>query len=160
MTHPLLVRIGRGLLAPGLALFLAASPAHAVEPPAEQDAMIGLIRESIETHNYDILKDLVFWKDTGRIKKRIVRFHLYRALGRKIRSIDWEEFPKDGMNGVLATGQLKPNMDITHQVRVIFDEPDLQNVGKPPTFVFLVGQHEGVWRIGLVNRAGIDDDDD
>ena len=51
-------------------------------------------------------------------------------------------------------------MEITHQVRVIFDEPDLDRYGKPPTFVFLVGQHKGVWRIGLVNRAGIDNDDD
>lgn len=159
MKHPLLSRIGRGLLAPGLALFLAASPAHAVEPPADRDAMVGLIRTAIETHDYDILKDLVFWKDTGLIKKRIVRFEMHRALGRKIRSISWEDFPKDGMNGVLATGKLKPNMEITHQVRVIFDEPDLEQYGKPPTFVFLVGQHEGVWRIGLVNRAGIDDDD-
>ena len=160
MTKRLLAILGRGLLAPGLAAFLMTAPAGAVEPPADKDAMMGLIREAIETRDYDILKDLVFWKDTGKIKKRIVRFHLHRALGRKIRSISWEEFPEGGMDGVLATGKLKPNMNVTHQVRVVFDEPELDQFGKPPTFVFLVGQHKGVWRICLVNRAGFDDDDD
>lgn len=160
MKANLIRNFGRGLLAPGLAVFLAASPVQAAEPPAESDVLVGMIREAIETRDYDILKDLVFWKDTGKIKKRIVRFHLHRALGRKIKSIAWEEFPEGGMDGVLATGKLKPNMKVTHQVRVIFDEPQLDAYGKPPTFVFLVGQHKGVWRIGLVNRAGFDDDDD
>ena len=99
MDNPFLTRIGRGLLAPGLALFLVASPAQAVEPPADQDVMVGLIRTAIETHDYDILKDLVFWKDTGKIKKRIVRFEMHRALGRKIRSIAWEEFPEGRHEG-------------------------------------------------------------
>lgn len=152
--------IGRGLLAPGLAVFLATLPAQAVEPPAEKEAMVGLIRSAIEAHDYDALKDLVLWKDTGKIKKRIVRFHLNRVLGRKIKSIELEEFPADGMAGVLATGKLKPNMEITHQVRIIFDEPNMDQYGKPPTYVFLVGKHKDAWRIGLVNRAGMDDDDD
>lgn len=160
MTKRLLTTFGRGLLAPGLALFLATVPAGAADLPKEPDGVITMIREAIETKNYDLLSELVFWKDTGKIKKRIVRFHLARALGRKIKSISWEEFPEGGMDGVLATGKLKPNIKITHQVRVVFDEEPINDAGKLPVSVFLVGQHDGVWRIGLVNRAGIDDDDD
>ena len=44
--------------------------------------------------------------------------------------------------------------------RVIFDEEPINDTGKLPTSVFLVGEREGVWRIGLVNRAVDDDDDD
>lgn len=160
MTDLLMKTIGRGLLAPGLAAFLVAAPAGAADLPRDPDAAMGMIREAIETRNYDLLSDLVFWKDTGHIKKRIVRFHLSRALGRSIKSITWEEFPEDGMRGVLATGKYAPNMKITHQVRVVFDEDPVPPANKQPVTVFLVGQHEGVWRIGLVNRSGFDDDDD
>lgn len=122
--------------------------------------MMAQIRQAIETKDYDILKELVFWKDTGKIKQRIVRFHLYRNLGRQIKSITWEEFPENGMDGVLATGTLKPNMEITNQVRVIFDEAPINDSGKLPTSVFLVGKQGEFYRIGLVNRAGDDDDGD
>ena len=151
----------RGLLAPGMALLLVAAPASAAkELPSSPDAMMDTIRTAIETRDYDMLQDLVFWKDTGKIKKRIVRFHLNRNLGRKIKSITWEDFPENGMDGMIATGQLAPNMKVTNRVRVIFDEEPINDTGKLPTSVFLVGEREGVWRIGLVNRAGIDDDDD
>jgi len=149
----------RGLIAPGMALCLLASAASA-ELPRDSQAVMDQIRQAIETHDYDILKELVFWKGAGKIKKRIVRFHLYRNLGRQIKSIAWEEFPKDGMDGVLATGKLKPNMEIKHQVRVIFDEPPLNDQGKLPTSVFLIGKHAEFYRIGLVNRADVDKDDD
>ena len=122
--------------------------------------MMDTIRTAIETRDYDMLKDLVFWKDVGKIKKRIVRFHLHRNLGRKIKSITWEDFPDDGLDAAIATGKLAPNMDMTNAVRVIFDEDPINTAGKLPTSVFLVGKREGVWRIGLVNRAGLDDDDD
>ena len=41
-----------------------------------------------------------------------------------------------------------------------FDEEPIDASGKLPTSVFLVGRRDGVFRIGLVNRAGMDDDDD
>ncbi len=154
------VKIGRGLLAPGLAAFMLASPAGAVELPRDPDALVETIRTAIETRDYDTLQALVFWKDAGKIKKRIVRFHLNRNLGRKIKTIDFEEFPEDGMDGVLATGKLAPNMKVTHAVRVVFDEPPIDASGKLPTSVFLVGKRNDVFRIGLVNRSGFDDDDD
>lgn len=160
MINPLLNKIGRGLIAPGLAVFMLAAPAGAAELPKDPDRMVGMIREAIETHNYDMLAGLVFWKDTGKIKKRIVRFHLNRSIGRKIKSITWEDFPANGMDGILATGKLAPNMEVTHRVRVVYDERPIEKTGELPTSVFLVGRRDGVWRIGLVNRVGIDDDDD
>ena len=157
---PKAAKIGRGLLVPGLAAFLLAVPAGAADLPRDPDALVKTIRTAIETKDYDTLKALVFWKDAGKIKKRIVRFHLNRNLGRKIKSITFEDFPEDGMNGVHATGKLAPNMKITHAVRVVFDEPPIDGSGKLPTSVFLVGKRNDVFRIGLVNRSGFDDDDD
>lgn len=151
----------RGLLVPGMALFLVTAPASAAtELPSSPDAMMDSIRTALEAGDYDTLKDLVFWKDTGKIKKRIVRYHLHRSMGRKIKDVTWEDFPENGMDGVTATGKLAPNMEITNRVRVTFDEEPINDAGKLPTSVFLVGERDGVWRIGLVNRAGVDDDDD
>ncbi|MEM7210917.1 MAG: hypothetical protein AAF479_03330 [Pseudomonadota bacterium] len=151
----------RGLLAPGMAILLWAGPASAAtELPETPDAMVDTIRSAIESKDYDALRELVFWKDVGKIKKRIVRFHLNRNLGRKIKTITWEDFPEDGLAAHIATGKLAPNMEMTNRVRVVFDEPVIEATGKPPTAVFLVGKRKGAWRIGLVNRSGFDDDDD
>ena len=80
--------LGRGLLAPGLMVLMLVLPsASAAELPKTPEALMADIRTAIETKDYDILKELVFWEGTGKIKKRIVRFHLYRALGRKIKKI-------------------------------------------------------------------------
>lgn len=152
-------RLVRGLLAPGLAITMTASVA-AAELPDQQDEVVDYIRTAIETSDYDKLADLVFWKDTGKIKKRIVRFHLSRSLGRPIASIAWEDFPEDAFDAVIASGRYAPNMDITNAVRVIFDEPVSEKTGKQPTAVFLIGQRKDVFRIALVNRAFDDDDDD
>ncbi len=149
----------RGLLAPGLAVLMTVS-AVAAELPKERDQVVEYIRTAIETRDYDMLKDLVFWKDTGKIKKRIVRFHLSRSLGRPIKSIGFEDFPADAFDEVKAGGRYAPNMEITHAVRVIFDEPVSETTGKPPTAVFLLGKRKDVYRVALVNRAFEDDDDD
>ncbi len=148
----------RGLLAPGLAVFMTLSAA-AAELPNRGDEVVDYIRTAIETRDYDMLKELVFWKDTGKIKKRIVRFHLSRSLGRPIKSIIWEDFPVNAFNAVIASGKYAPNMDLTNAVRVTFDEPVSEKTGKQPVAVFLIGKRNDVFRIGLVNRV-LDDDDD
>lgn len=149
----------RALLAPGLAVLMTFSAA-AAELPKQEDEVVDYIRTAIETRDYDMLKELVFWKDTGKIKKRIVRFHLSRSLGRPIKSIAWEDFPEDAFDAVIATGKYAPNMALTNAVRVIFDEEPDAKTGKPPSAIFLIGKREDQYRIGLVNRTFEDDDDD
>lgn len=153
-------RLFRGLLAPGIALCFLTGSASAAEMPKDQAEVLDYIRTAIETKDYDMLREMVFWKDTGKIKKRIVRFHLARSIGRQIKTITWEPFPENGFDAAIATGKLAPNMDVSHAVRVVFDEDPIDAKGKLPTAVFLVGKRENVYRIGLVNRAGFDDDDD
>ncbi len=160
MIRAFIRRLFRGLVAPGIALGVFITPVLAADLPREKEAVMEYIRTAIETKDYDMLSELVFWKDTGKIKKRIVRFHLARSLGRPIKSISWEPFPEDGFDAAIATGKLAPNMNVTHAVRVIFDEEPINAAGKQPTAVFLVGLRKDVFRIGLVNRAGFDDDDD
>ncbi|MCY4320667.1 MAG: hypothetical protein OXE76_16170 [Alphaproteobacteria bacterium] len=152
-------RLCRGLLASGIACLLWTASARA-DLPRDPDAMMAQIRSAIETRDYDALKKLVLWKDAGKIKKRVVRFHLARNLGRKIKSMTWEDFPEDGLDGVIATGKLVPNMAMTNAVRVIFDEEPINASGKLPTSVFLVGLYNNAYRIGLVVRKGGDDDGD
>ena len=161
-------RAVRGLPAPGPALALAivawvagaVAATPAAGPPRDPDGLVQAIREAIETKDYEAFRELVFWKDAGKIKRRVVRFEINRGLGRPIRSITFEPFPENGMDGVIATGRLIPNMEVTNRVRVIYDEPPTP-AGKPPTAVFLVGKIDDAYRIGLVVRKpGFDDDDD
>ena len=156
----------RGLLAPGICALMLVLPAAAApadlpraDLPKDGEALVSMIRTAIETSDYDTFERLVLWKDAGEIKHRVVRFQLNRNLGRPIRSIAIEPFPEHGLDAAVATGKLAPNMEVTHRVRVVFDEPPVAATGKPPTSVFLVGLHGDAYRIALVNQVRDDDDD-
>ncbi len=152
----------RGRFALGLAAVITLSTVAAADPPRDPDSLVTAIRQAIETRDYDQFKELIFWKDVGEIKRRIVRFQINRGLGRPIRTITFEDFPEDGLKKLEATGKLKANMSITNKVRVVYDEPPLTVSGKPPTSVFLIGKVDDAYRIGLVVRkpGQFDDDDD
>lgn len=153
---------GRGLVAPGLFFIALAAPvAAAAELPRDPDTLVATIQEAIENRDYGRFEELVYWKDAGKIKRRIVAFQIRRGLGRRILSITFEDFPENGLDGALATGKLVPNMKMTNRVRVVYDEAPINSTGKLPTSVFLVGKLDDVYRIGLVVRKpGKDDDDD
>jgi hypothetical protein len=160
MSRPLGRRL-RGLIAPGLCAIMLALPGTAApaDLPRDGDALVSTIRAAIEARDYETLESLVLWKDAGEIKRRIVRFQLNRNLGRPIQSIAIEPFPEHGLDAAIATGKLAPNMEVTHRVRVVFDEPPVEATGKPPASVFLVGLHGDEYRIALVNQVRDDDDD-
>lgn len=149
----------RVFIAPGLVAFWLASPLAAVELPSSEEELVVQIQNAIETSDYDALKNIVFWKDAGKIKERIVRFHLNRSIGRSIKSISIEPFPASALEPMMASGKLRPNMALTHAVRVVYDEDPIDATGKLPTSVFLAGKQNDVFRIGLVNIIRDDDDD-
>lgn len=161
ITNMKLVRGGISLgLAAAFGAMVLALPARA-ELPENPDQLVSKIKTAIETKDYDSFKELIFWKDAGKIKKRIIRYQINRGLGRPIQSISFEEVSAHAMDAIRATGKLEPNMEVTNRVRVVYDEPPINESGKLPTSVFLVGKIDGDFRIGLVVRKpGFDDDDD
>ena len=151
-----------GLIGLGAAaLFFASGIAFAAakELPRTDQELVDTIRTAIDARDYEPFVQLVNWEGAGKIKRRIVRFEIRRAFGRKIDTIAIEDFPKDGMAGIDAMKQVRVNMPVTHRVRVTFDEPPLEKTGRLPTSVFLVGKQDGAYRIALVVR-NFDDDDD
>ncbi|MGI9491210.1 MAG: hypothetical protein ACR2QF_02165 [Geminicoccaceae bacterium] len=128
--------------------------------PRTDDELVTTIRDAIEARDYERFEELVFWEGAGKIKRRIVAFQIRRGLGREIESIAFEDFPEDGMDHVNEIEHLRVNMPVTHQIRVIYDEPPINNEGKLPTSVFLIGKQDGAYRIALVVRHIDDDDND
>ena len=154
---------GRQLFVAGLTALIVSvtSSASSTELPRSSDELVSYIRDAIESNNYEPFKQIINWRDVGKIKRRIVRYQIRHGLGRPIRSITFEDFPKNGLDGVLATGRLMVNMPITNRVRVIYEEPPVNSAGKRPTSVFLIGKIDNAYRIGLVVRKpGFDDDGD
>lgn len=133
--------------------------AAAQDLPRTDEELIDRIRTAIDAKDYGPFEDLVYWEGAGKIKRNIVAFEIRRGLGRKISSITFEEFPEDGMAKIEAMERLRVNMPVTNRVRVTFDEPPINDQGKRPTSVFLVGKRDGAYRIALVVR-NFDDDDD
>jgi hypothetical protein len=128
--------------------------------PRTDEELIETIEAAMIARDFEPFEQLVYWEGAGDIKRRIVTFEIRRGFGRKIGSIGIEHFPENGMAKIDAMKQLRVNMPVTHRVRVTFDEPVLENTGKPPTSVFLVGKRDGAYRIALVVRKVDDDDDD
>jgi len=141
------------------ALLLLARPA-AAELPQTGEELVATLRSAIESRDYERIEALVNWEGAGTIKRRVVAYQIRHGLGRPIREIVLEPFPANGLDtAALATVNLKPNMALTERVRVVYDEPPVDATGKRPTAVFLVGREDGAYRIGLVVRAGDEQDD-
>ena len=149
-----------GLGAVACAFTVGMALAAAQDLPRTDQDLLQTIRTAIDAKDYERFEELVYWEGAGRIKRNIVAFEIRRGLGRKIGSITFEDFPEDGMAKIEAMEKLRVNMPVTNRVRVTFDEPAIDDTGKRPTSVFLVGKHDGAYRIALVVRNFDDDDDD
>ena len=143
-----------------VALFFTVGMAFAAaqELPRTDQELVDRIRSAIDAKDYSPLEKLVYWEGAGKIKRNIVAFEIRRGLGRKIDSIAFEDFPEDGMDKINAMDRLRVNMPVTNRVRVTYDEPPINDTGKRPTSVFLVGKKDGAYRIALVVRTFDDDD--
>jgi len=148
----------------GLALFALGLTASAVaakaELPSDAEAMVAEIRSAIEAKDYERFEELVLWKDVGKIKKRVVAFQIRRGLGREIESVSLEGLDQNSVQKMLADGRHKLNMPVSQKVRVVYAEAAINDSGKKPTSVFLIGKHNDAYRIGVVVRNFEDDDDD
>jgi len=149
--------IGWALLALGLATSAVAAKA---ELPGDAETMVAEIRSAIEARDYERFDELVLWKDVGKIKKRVVAFQIRRGLGREIESVTLEGLDQNAVREMLADGRHKLNMPVSQKVRVVYAEAAINDSGKRPTSVFLIGKHKDAYRIGVVVRNFEDDDDD
>jgi len=147
--------VGLGLL--GLVTSAIAAEA---ELPGDAKAMAAEIRSAIEARDYERFEELVLWRDVGKIKKRVVAFQIRRGLGREIESVTLEGLDQNAVRDMLADGRHKLNLAVSQKVRVVYAEAAINESGKKPTSVFLIGKHKDAYRIGLVVRTLEGDDND
>ena len=142
-------RAGR-CLGLGFAALLAGGVASAdAAPPTSEGDLVGAVRTALESHDLEAFDELVNWDGATKMRRRMVSFQLRYEFGRPIRSIALEPFPENGFDTINERGTMRPNMAVSHQLRVVFDEPD-NAYGKPPTAMFLVGKEDEAYRIALV----------
>jgi hypothetical protein len=120
--------------------------------PRTEEELVQRVRTALIERDLGSFEQLINWDGATAIKRRIVSFEVRHGFGRPIRSIALEPFPPDGLRELEAEGKLKANMPVSHQLRVVFDEPD-GDQGHPPTEVFLIGKAGNAFRIALVVRA-------
>ncbi len=142
-----------------LAALLASGAAADAAQPTTGGELVGAVRTALETRDLEALDELVNWEGASKYRQRAVTFQLRYGLGRPIRSIALEPFPKDGFDVIEKRGTMKPNMPVSHQLRVVFDEPD-NAYGKPPTALFLIGREDEAYKIALVVPTEKPKDDD
>jgi hypothetical protein len=134
-------------------LLFAWSAASADPLPRSEDDLVATVKTAITKRDLATFERLINWEGASPMKRRIVSFEVRRGLGRPIRSIRLEPFPENGLRETEAGGMLKANMPVSHQLRVIYDEPPMEGFGLPPTAVFLVGREGDAFRIALVISA-------
>lgn len=136
------------------------SEAAAYALPTSGDQLLSAVRAALEKHDLTAFEELVHWDGASKMKRRVVSYQLRHGFGRPIRSITLEPFPADGFDAIEESGRMRPNMAVSQQLRVVFDEPDTA-YGKPPTTLFLIGRQANAYRIALVvpaEKPGGDDD--
>jgi hypothetical protein len=143
----------------GLAAALAVVGAEAADLPRTEEELVRQVRAALVAGDMAAFEELINWEGARGVKRRIVAFQVRHGFGRPIRSVALEPFPADALRDVEARGTLKANMPVSHQLRVVFDEPAAEH-GNPPTDLFLVGKADGVFRIALMVRDERAADDD
>lgn len=155
----------RALRAPGFLcaalILLSVQTAEAKNYPQTPEAMLEAVSAAIHARDFDMYADLVHWERAGRVKFNVVRYQVYRSMGRKIASISIEEVPPGTFDDLKKRPQIAFNLEPTHRVRVVYDEPpNVKDGTKPPVVFHLVGKTSKGYRIALVVRNVEDDDDD
>ena len=144
-----------------LALGLATSAIAAGSTlPGNAQTMAAEIRSAIEASDYQRFEELVLWRNVGKIKKRVVAFQIHRGLGREVESVTLEGLDQNALHKMLADGRHRLNMPVSQKVRVVYAEAAINESGKKPTAVFLIGKHNNAYRIGLIVRNVKDDGGD
>jgi len=155
---------GRALIASGLfafAVMVAFAPAQAKNFPQTPETMFQAVKAAIEARSFEMYSELVHWERAGRVKFNVVRYQVYRSMGRKIASMSLEEVPPGTFDELKKRPQIAFNLEPTHRIRVIYDEPPNTKGGtKPPVVFHLFGKTNEGYRIALVVRNIKDDDDD
>lgn len=117
--------------------------------PTSEDQLVTAVKSALQARDMTAFEELVNWEGATKMRRRMVSYQLRSGFGRPIRSIGLEPFPVDGFKRIEELGTMRPNMAVTQQLRVVFDEPDTL-YGKPPTALFLIGKEGGSYRIALV----------
>lgn len=151
----------RLLAAAGLAGALGLSAARAAEAPApaaplpsQPDEVVSYVTKALAAHDLDAFERIVEWKGARPIRKRMTLSQIRYSFGRPIKSATVEPFPADGFQRAKDMLDLDPNMPVTEQLKVVFDEPVGVEGGTQPTSVFLLGKEDGRYRIGLLLAHG------
>jgi hypothetical protein len=130
-------------------LFLGQGPAVGSELPKTEDQLVATVQNALIDRDMSVFSKLVNWNQARPFRQRAVKAQISTAFGRPIRSVTLEAFPVDGLQEVEARGTLKANMNVSHQLRIVFDEPD-NEFGTAPTDLFLVGRDQEGYRIALI----------
>ncbi len=141
------------LVAAAIGLGAACGQAAAGELPRTAEDLVSAVRAALEGGDMDAMSRLVNWDEARKVRRRVVAYQIRTAFGRPIRSVTLEPFPEGGLDAATARGTMKANMTVSHRIRVVFDEPDVE-AGRPPTDLFLVGRQGEAYRIALVVPTG------
>lgn len=136
---------------------LAAGPVTAAPPTPE--ALVAEVRAAIEASDLEALEQIVNWSGVSPYRKRIVTFELRHQFGRPIAEMRLEPFPAGGLDALGQTGRLAVNMPVSHRLKLIYDQPPMEQFGIPPTAVFLLGPDTDGYKVALVVRKPAPDRD-
>jgi hypothetical protein len=146
---PAFRRAGTAAFALLLAGLASGGPATGGELPRSEAELVETVKAALLNRDMAALEALVNWDGARPFRKRAVKAQISTALGRPIKSVALEPFPPDGLQEAESRGTLKANMPVSHQLRVVFDEPAGPS-GGVPTDLFLIGRNGDDYRITLV----------
>ena len=121
--------------------------------PSRSDELVAYVTRALNAHDIDAMDRLVEWQGARPVRRRMTLYQIRYNFGRPIKSVAVEPFPADGLQDAGAELNLKPNLPVAEELRVVFDEPAGPQ-GEVPASVFLIGREDGVYRISLLIGGG------
>ncbi|MEH6629058.1 MAG: hypothetical protein V7739_21700 [Motiliproteus sp.] len=140
------------------ALIFTCMSALAVELPSSKEDLLSQFLSAHESKNYDEISTLINWDGVRKYKKKIIRVYTKNNFGRKVAGSEFEEADTEFLNK-FSVGQkkYKTNMQVTHLMRIFFENATGDDKEEYDSVVYLVGKDKDSYQISIAIKNNPED---
>lgn len=131
--------------------------ALSADAPTSKEELLNQFIEAHSAKNYDEISKLINWDDVGRYKQKIVRTYTKANFGRKVVDSEFQEADTDFLKKFsVGSKKYKSNMEVSHLMRLYFDDTTKSDDSTYDSVVYLVGKNDGGYKISIAVADGDD----
>ncbi len=133
-----------------LALIFTCMSALATELPTTKEDLLSQFVTAHEAKNYDEIAALINWDGVRKYKQKIIRVYTKNNFGRKVKGTEFEAADTESLKDFsVGPKNYKSNMEVTHLMRIYFEDNNAEDKSEYDSVVYLVGKNKDSYQIAI-----------